>query len=47
MIPEMYGYKSVKWVQMVELLADEEIGYREDRGYPADAWVRKDGPANS
>jgi len=46
-IPEMYGYKSVKWVQMIELLADEETGYWEDRGYPADAWVRKDGPANT
>jgi len=42
-IPRMYGYKSVKWVQKIELIAKEEIGYWEDYGYPADAWLRRDG----
>lgn len=40
-IPAMYGYKSVKWLQAIELIAEEHIGYWEERGYPSDAWVRK------
>ncbi|HWI66107.1 MAG TPA: molybdopterin-dependent oxidoreductase [Symbiobacteriaceae bacterium] len=46
-IPEMYGYKSVKWLQEIELVAAEHIGYWENLGYPADAWLRKDGPTNT
>ncbi|HEY3369176.1 MAG TPA: molybdopterin-dependent oxidoreductase [Symbiobacteriaceae bacterium] len=39
-VPRMYGYKSVKWVNGVELIAAAESGYWEQRGYPADAWVQ-------
>jgi DMSO/TMAO reductase YedYZ molybdopterin-dependent catalytic subunit len=38
-IPEMYGYKGVKWVERIELVADAEPGYWEQRGYDTDAWV--------
>lgn len=39
-VPRMYGYKSVKWVTRIELLADESrLGYWEQRGYDRDAWV--------
>ena len=38
-IPDMYGYKNVKWVERIELVPRPESGYWEQRGYDADAWV--------
>lgn len=38
-VPQMYAYKSVKWLQSIELIDEEHIGYWEQRGYPVDAWV--------
>jgi DMSO/TMAO reductase YedYZ molybdopterin-dependent catalytic subunit len=38
-IPEMYGYKGVKWVERITLGADAQPGYWEQRGYDTDAWV--------
>jgi DMSO/TMAO reductase YedYZ molybdopterin-dependent catalytic subunit len=38
-IPEMYGYKNVKWVRRIDLVASPGTGYWEARGYDADAWV--------
>ena len=38
-IPEMYGYKNVKWVERIVLSATAEPGYWEQRGYDTDAWV--------
>ncbi len=38
-IPEMYGYKNVKWVTQIELLPHPEAGFWEHHGYDADAWV--------
>ena len=38
-IPEMYGYKNVKWVERITLTANPEPGYWEQRGYATDAWV--------
>jgi DMSO/TMAO reductase YedYZ molybdopterin-dependent catalytic subunit len=38
-IPEMYGYKSVKWVQQINLVPKAEDGYWEMLGYDRDAWV--------
>jgi DMSO/TMAO reductase YedYZ molybdopterin-dependent catalytic subunit len=38
-IPEMYGYKGVKWVEQITLAADAQPGYWEQRGYDTDAWV--------
>ncbi len=38
-IPEMYGYKNVKWVSGITLEAKATDGYWEQRGYDRDAWV--------
>jgi DMSO/TMAO reductase YedYZ molybdopterin-dependent catalytic subunit len=38
-IPDMYGYKNVKWVERIEVVARPGAGYWEQRGYDADAWV--------
>ncbi len=38
-IPEMYGYKNVKWVERIELTARPGSGYWEQRGYDVNAWV--------
>jgi DMSO/TMAO reductase YedYZ molybdopterin-dependent catalytic subunit len=38
-MPEMYGYKSVKWVARVDLVPHAEDGYWEQLGYDRDAWV--------
>jgi DMSO/TMAO reductase YedYZ molybdopterin-dependent catalytic subunit len=38
-MPEMYGYKSVKWVDQLELVRTVQPGYWEQHGYDADAWI--------
>jgi DMSO/TMAO reductase YedYZ molybdopterin-dependent catalytic subunit len=38
-IPEMYGYKNVKWVERIELVAHPRDGFWEKLGYDRDAWV--------
>lgn len=38
-IPEMYGYKNVKWVERIELVAHQSDGFWEKLGYDRDAWV--------
>lgn len=38
-VPKMYAYKSVKWLQSIELIEKEHVGYWELRGYDTDAWV--------
>jgi DMSO/TMAO reductase YedYZ molybdopterin-dependent catalytic subunit len=38
-IPEMYGYKNVKWVSAVNLVPAAADGYWEQLGYDRDAWV--------
>jgi DMSO/TMAO reductase YedYZ molybdopterin-dependent catalytic subunit len=38
-IPEMYGYKNVKWVERIVVTAHPINGYWEVRGYDRDAWV--------
>ena len=38
-IPEMYGYKGVKWLTRMELVAEQPTGYWEGLGYDQDAWV--------
>jgi|GEM_PF-369058 len=40
-VPKMYAYKSVKWLQGIELIEEEHIGYWEVRGYDNDAWVKR------
>ena len=38
-IPEMYGYKGVKWLTRMELVAEQPQGYWEGLGYDQNAWV--------
>lgn len=38
-IPKMYAYKSVKWLNRIELIEEKYIGYWGQRGYENDAWV--------
>jgi DMSO/TMAO reductase YedYZ molybdopterin-dependent catalytic subunit len=38
-IPEMYGYKGVKWLQQMELVPQQPTGYWEGLGYDQNAWV--------
>jgi DMSO/TMAO reductase YedYZ molybdopterin-dependent catalytic subunit len=38
-MPEMYGYKSVKWVAAIDVVDRAEDGYWEQLGYDRDAWV--------
>src|SRR5262245_27074603 len=38
-VPEMYGYKGVKWLTRIELVSGQPEGYWEQRGYDQNAWV--------
>jgi DMSO/TMAO reductase YedYZ molybdopterin-dependent catalytic subunit len=38
-IPEMYGYKNVKWLTRIDLVPTLNAGFWEQRGYDVDAWV--------
>jgi DMSO/TMAO reductase YedYZ molybdopterin-dependent catalytic subunit len=38
-IPRMYGYKGVKWLDRIELVAAQPEGYWEGLGYDQNAWV--------
>jgi DMSO/TMAO reductase YedYZ molybdopterin-dependent catalytic subunit len=36
-VPKQLGYKSVKWVERIELTSEVKTGYWEGNGYPEDA----------
>ena len=38
-VAPMYGYKSLKWLEAIELTGNIEPGYWEVRGYDTDAWI--------
>ena len=38
-VTPMYGYKSLKWLDTIELTAEVEPGYWEHRGYDVNGWV--------
>lgn len=40
-VPPMYGYKSVKWVDRIEIVHDVTPGYWEVRGYAINGWISK------
>jgi len=46
-IPEMYGYKGVKWLRSIELVARQPTGYWEGLGYDQNAWVGRSNGYNS
>lgn len=37
-MPQMYAYKSVKWLNKIELIDRPHTGFWEKRGYDTDAW---------
>ena len=39
-VPSLYGWKSCKWVRVIEVLREEQLGFWEVRGYAngADPW---------
>ena len=38
-IPRMYAYKGVKWVERIVFTEKQEVGYWEENGYPVDASI--------
>lgn len=38
-VAPMYGYKSIKWLDTIELTSSVRTGYWEGYGYDVDAWV--------
>jgi len=38
-VAPMYGYKSLKWLDRIEVVDELDPGYWEVRGYDVDAWV--------
>jgi len=38
-VPEMYGYKSIKWLQRISVVDQVVPGYWENYGYAVDAWI--------
>ena len=40
-VPQMYAYKAVKWVNRIELIDKPYLGYWEWRGFDTDAWLGK------
>ena len=38
-VPKMYGYKSIKWVNRVTFSDQPLVGYWEQRGYPNEAFL--------
>ena len=41
LVPQMYGYKSVKWVNRIDLAAKRPAGTWERDGYPSNAYIEK------
>jgi DMSO/TMAO reductase YedYZ molybdopterin-dependent catalytic subunit len=39
-VPSMYGYKSVKWLDRIEVVRGRHLGYWEQRGWRPDPWIR-------
>jgi DMSO/TMAO reductase YedYZ molybdopterin-dependent catalytic subunit len=44
-MPRMYGYKSVKWVERIVVTPAPVVGYWEQRGYDRDAWIGRSNAA--
>jgi DMSO/TMAO reductase YedYZ molybdopterin-dependent catalytic subunit len=38
-VAPMYGYKSLKWLERIEVVNELDPGYWEVRGYDVDAWI--------
>ena len=46
-VPDMFGYKSIKWLSRIELVAHAKPGYWEQNGYPVNAWISGHAPAQA
>ncbi len=46
-VPQMFGYKSIKWLARIELVTQAQPGYWEQNGYPVDAWISGHAPAQA
>jgi hypothetical protein len=46
-VPEMFGYKSIKWLSQIELVTHAHPGYWEQNGYPVNAWITGEAPAQA
>jgi len=46
-VPQMFGYKSIKWLSRIELVAHPHPGYWEQNDYPVDAWISGHAPARA
>jgi DMSO/TMAO reductase YedYZ molybdopterin-dependent catalytic subunit len=38
-VPAMFGYKSIKWLSVIEAVDQVQLGYWEVNGYPVNAWI--------
>ncbi len=38
-VPQMFGYKSLKWLSAIRVVNKVEPGYWEQNGYPVNAWI--------
>ena len=45
-VAPMYGYKSIKWLNRIEVTDKVVDGYWEGYGYPADAWIGGSAPVS-
>jgi DMSO/TMAO reductase YedYZ molybdopterin-dependent catalytic subunit len=46
-VPDMFGYKSIKWLSRIELVTHAQPGYWEQNGYPVNAWISGHPPAQA
>ena len=45
-VAPMYGYKSIKWLESIEVVPKVVPGYWEERGYDVDAWIGRSNGRN-
>lgn len=38
-VPQMYGYKSLKWLSGIRVMDEQLMGYWEQNGYPVNGWL--------
>jgi DMSO/TMAO reductase YedYZ molybdopterin-dependent catalytic subunit len=46
-VPDMFGYKSIKWLSRIELVTHAQPGYWEQNGYPVNGWISGHAPAHA
>jgi DMSO/TMAO reductase YedYZ molybdopterin-dependent catalytic subunit len=46
-VPDMFGYKSIKWLSRIDAVRSVEAGYWEQNGYPINAWISGHPPTDA